>query len=186
MADSPIGCQQCILSGKLSETIYYAQPVGFEDSSRPDYVCRLNRSLYNLKQAPRFASFLQLKFTEAKTDTSLFIYHTTSTETAYLLLYVDDIVLTTSSPRLLQSIIGQLEFSMKDLGPLHHFLGMHVQHASSGLFLSQKHYILEILDRAGMADYKPCTTPVDINPKLPADGAPVIDPTDSRSLAGAL
>jgi len=61
-------------------------------------VCRLNKSLYGLKQAPRawnhlFAAFLlTLGFVEAKSDTSLFIYHH-GAETAYLLLYVDDIVL---------------------------------------------------------------------------------------------
>jgi len=75
---------------------------------------------------------------------------------------------------------------MKDLGPLHRFLGMQVQHTGSGLFLSQRQYMLEILDRAGMTDCKPCTTPVDVNPKLSADGPPVSDPTYFRSLAGAL
>jgi len=61
---------------------------------------------------------------EAKSDTSLFIYHR-GTETAYLLLYVDDIVLTASSESLLRRIITSLqqEFAMKDLGALHHFLG---------------------------------------------------------------
>ena len=46
--------------------------------------------------------------------------------------------------------------------------------------------MLEILDRAGMTDCKPCTTPVDVNPKLSTDGPPMSDPTDFRSLAGAL
>jgi hypothetical protein len=46
--------------------------------------------------------------------------------------------------------------------------------------------MLDILDRARMRDCKPCTTPVDINPKLLADGDPVSDATDFRSLAGAL
>jgi hypothetical protein len=46
--------------------------------------------------------------------------------------------------------------------------------------------MLEILDRAGMADCKSCTTPVDLNPKLSAEGDPIADPTDFRSLAGAL
>lgn len=41
------------LQGTLSETVYSAQPKGFEDSAHPDYVCRLKRSLYGLKQAPR-------------------------------------------------------------------------------------------------------------------------------------
>jgi hypothetical protein len=181
------------LQGTLSETVYCAQPSGFEDSVHPDYVCRLNRSLYGLKQAPRawysrFASHLfQLGFTETKSDTSLFAYRK-GEDMTYLLLYVDDIVLTASSMALLRRTIGALqqEFSLKDLGQLHHFLGMHVQHTSSGLYLSQRQYMLDILDRASMRDYKPCTTPVDINPKLSADGDPVSDATDFRSLAGAL
>jgi hypothetical protein len=104
------------------------------------------------------------------------------------LLYVDDIVLTASSSRLLQRIIRALqhEFSLKDLGQLHHFLGMHVQHTPSGIFLSQQQYMLEILARVGMTDCKSCSTPVDLNPKLPSDSAPVSNPTDFRSLAGAL
>ena len=49
--------------GTLSETVYCSQSAGFVDSSRPDMVCRLNKSLYGLKQAPRvwysrFATFL--------------------------------------------------------------------------------------------------------------------------------
>jgi len=69
-------------------------------------VCRLNKSLYGLKQAPRawnhrFAAFLlTVGFVEAKSDTSLFIYHL-GAEIAYLLLYVVDIVLTASSESLL-------------------------------------------------------------------------------------
>lgn len=47
--------------------------------------------------------------------------------------------------------------------------------------------MLDILDRTGMAEHKPCSTLVDTNPKVAtADGAPVSDPTDFRSLAGAL
>jgi hypothetical protein len=106
-----------------------------------------------------------------------------------LLLYVDDIILTASSIVLLRHIIQalQLEFAMKDLGDLHHFLGMHVQRRDGGLFLSQRQYMLDILDRAGMADCKPCSTPVDTNPKVSATtGTPVSNPSDFRSLAGAL
>ena len=64
---------------------------------------------------------------EAKSDTSLFVYRRGS-DIVYLLLYVDDIVLTASSAALLRRIIQALqrEFSVKDLGELHHFLGMEV------------------------------------------------------------
>ena len=80
---------------------------------------------------------LSLGFVEAKSDTSLFIWHRRS-ETVYLLLYVDDIVLTASSPDLLQQTIFALqrEFSIKDLGELNHFLGISVQRCPTELFLS--------------------------------------------------
>ena len=185
--------KNAFLHGTLSETVYCSQPAGFEDSSHPEFVCRLNKSLYGLKQAPRawysrFASYLlSLEFVEAKLDTSLFIYGHGS-DTVYLLLYVDDIVLTASSDELLRRTIGALqrEFAMKDLGELHHFLGMQVQRIGDSLLLSQRQYMIDILNRAGMADCKPVSTPVDCNPKLSADGAPVQDATDFRSLAGAL
>jgi len=76
---------------------------------------------------------------------------------------------------------------MKDLGELHHFLGMHAQRSGDGLLLSQRQFMLEILERAGMTDCKPCSTPVDTNPKLSAaEGAPLVNGTDFRSLIGAL
>jgi hypothetical protein len=76
---------------------------------------------------------------------------------------------------------------MKDLDELHHFLGMHVQRCSDGLLLSQRQYMLDILDRAGMAECKLCSTLVDTNPKVAAaEGALVSDASDFRSLAGAL
>ena len=76
---------------------------------------------------------------------------------------------------------------MKDLGALHHFLGMQVQRSGDGLLLSQRQYMLDILERAGMTECKPCSTPADTNPKVAAvDGPPVSDAIDFRSLAGAL
>jgi hypothetical protein len=63
-----------------------------------------------------------LGFVEAKSDTYLFFFWH-GTDTVYLLLYVDDIVLTSSSAALLQQTISALkqQFTMKDLGPIHHF-----------------------------------------------------------------
>ncbi|GJY79652.1 ribonuclease H-like domain-containing protein [Tanacetum coccineum] len=109
-------------------------------------------------------------------------------DTAYLLLYVDDIVLTASSEGLLQRIIGSLhqEFAMTDLGPLNYFLGISVTRDSSGLFLSQKKYAIEILEKAHMVSCNPSRTPVDTESKLGVDGDPVSDPTLYRSLAGSL
>lgn len=127
-------------------------------------------------------------FSKSKSDTSLFIYKQ-GQNIVYLLLYVDDIVLTASTSALLRRTIDalQLEFSMKDLGPLHHFLGISVHQHQDGLFLSQRQYILDIVERAVMSEGKPCSTPVDTHAKVPADiGPPVSDPTHYKSLAGAL
>ncbi|WVZ85085.1 LOW QUALITY PROTEIN: hypothetical protein U9M48_032042 [Paspalum notatum var. saurae] len=177
--------KNAFLHGTLTETVYCSQPAGFVDPARPNMVCRLNKSLYGLKQAPqawysRFATFLvTLGFTEAKSDTSLFVYRH-GDEMAYLLLYVDDIVLTASSQPLLQRIITSLqqEFAMKDLGVLHHFLGVTVEPRPSGLLLHQRQYTLDILERAGMTDCNPCSTPVDMQAKLLGDaGPPVAAPT---------
>jgi hypothetical protein len=134
--------KNAFLHGTLTKTVYCSQPAGFVDSSCPAMVCQLKKYLYGLKQAPRawyshFATFLlTLGFVEAKSDTSLFIYHYAD-GVAYLLLYVDDIVLTASSPQLLQWIITSLqqEFAMKDLGQLHHFLGVTVEPRQTGLLL---------------------------------------------------
>jgi hypothetical protein len=125
--------KNAFLHGNLNETVYCVQPTGFADSAKPNHVCRLNKSLYGLKQAPRawhnrFASHItSLGFVETKSDTSLFIYYR-GADVAFLLLYVDDIVLTASSPSFLHRIIAALrrEFSMTDMGPLHHFLGVSV------------------------------------------------------------
>jgi hypothetical protein len=100
-------------STALSETVFCCQPTGFADPAHPDLVYRLRKSLYGLKQAPRpwyswFATYLiTLGFIEVKLDTSLFIFRRGS-DTVYLLLYVDDIILTTSSTELLRRTISAL------------------------------------------------------------------------------
>jgi len=186
--------KNAFLHGHLHETVYCQQPPGFVDPARPDAVCLLQRSLYGLKQAPRawhqrFATYVrQLGFVASATDTSLFVY-TEGGASAYLLLYVDDIVLTASSEALLRRIIGRLhsEFAMTDLGELHHFLGISVTRSSNGLFLSQRQYAVDLLQKAGMAECHSTSTPVDSRAKLSAtEGAPVADPATYRSLAGSL
>ncbi|GKE41221.1 ribonuclease H-like domain-containing protein [Tanacetum coccineum] len=109
-------------------------------------------------------------------------------DTTYLLLYVDDIILTASSTSLMQRIISSLhaEFAMTDLGPLNYFLGISTTRTTTGIFLSQTKYATEILERALMLNCNPCRTPVDTEKKLGPEGSPVTDPTLYRSLARAL
>ncbi|KAK2421141.1 hypothetical protein QL285_031798 [Trifolium repens] len=185
--------KNAFLHGELKEKVYMHQPLGFKDPNYPNHVCRLRKSLYGLKQAPRawykrFADYVySIGFCQSKSDNSLSIYRK-NTHMAYL-LYVDDIILTASSDDLRKSIISRLnyEFAMKDLGPLSYFLGIAVTRHDGGLFLSQKKYANEILERAGMSSCKSCPTPVDTKPKLSAKtSTPYEDPSLYRSLAGAL
>ncbi|XP_071687627.1 uncharacterized mitochondrial protein AtMg00810-like [Rutidosis leptorrhynchoides] len=181
------------LHGTLSETVYMHQPPGFRDLTRPDHVCLLQKSIYGLKQAPRvlfqrFAEYAQrIGFQHSRCDTSLFIYKH-GTDTAYLLLYVDDIILTASSTAFLHRVITSLhqEFSMTDLCPLNYFLGISVTCTPSGMFLSQKKYASEIIERADMVGCNSSRIPISIGTKLTTAGSPVKDPTLYRSLAGAL
>ncbi|WVZ88497.1 LOW QUALITY PROTEIN: hypothetical protein U9M48_035014 [Paspalum notatum var. saurae] len=181
--------KNAFLHGHLEETVYCQQPPGFVDPAAPDHC-----SLYGLKQAPRawyqrFATFVrQLGFASTTSDVSLFVYNE-GDGLAYLLLYVDDIILTASSPALLQRLIDRLhsEFAMKDLGDLHHFLNISVTRSSDGFFLSQRQYAAELLQRAGMSECHSTATPVDTRQKRSAtDGPPIADPSEYRCIAGAL
>jgi hypothetical protein len=76
---------------------------------------------------------------------------------------------------------------MKDLGPLHHFLGITAERWPQSLFLHQCQYGLDIMERAGMSDCKPCSMSVDTQVKLSEDDKPpVANVTAYRSLTGAL
>lgn len=120
-------------------------------------------------------------------DPSLFILHS-SLGTLILLLYVDDMLLTGSSSTLLDGFIELLksEFAMKDLGPVHHFLGIEIQRNNNNLHLSQAHYAHSLLDKAQMLDCKPMSTPMESKTKGLTDDTPLSDPSFYRSIVGGL
>lgn len=131
------------LHGDLEEVVYMHQPPGFVDKSRPDHVCLLKRSLYGLKQTPRawynrFATYAK-KLGFVHCDASLFILQH-GRDFTYLLLYVDDIILTASTPHLIHSIIKapSSEFEMSDLSYLHYFLDIFVTRKASVSISSNK------------------------------------------------
>uniref|UniRef100_A0A803NZS3 Reverse transcriptase Ty1/copia-type domain-containing protein n=1 Tax=Cannabis sativa TaxID=3483 RepID=A0A803NZS3_CANSA len=78
-----------------------------------------------------------------------------------LLVYVDDILITSPNKSLISSLVQHLnkEFDVKDLGPLHFFLGIEVQRTSVGMHLSQSKYIVEILSKVKMDGAKPSPSP---------------------------
>jgi Reverse transcriptase (RNA-dependent DNA polymerase) len=131
------------LHGELEKNIYMHQAPGFIDSLHPHRVCQLRKALYGLKQAPR-AWFHKLKnflltqqFQCSKSDNSLFIFRSANT-IIYLLVYVDDIILTGNVFSAINALLTKLhsQFSIKDLCKLHYFLGIEVTHVGTDLFLT--------------------------------------------------
>lgn len=143
------------------------QPPGFVDATFPSYVCKLNKAIYGLKQAPR-AWFNELQsclvnygISYSRADSSLFIL-TKGPTLLYLLVYVDDLILTGNDNVVVSQFVTSLSqrFSMKDLGPLKHFLGIEVLPTSTGLFLSQQQYLQTLLTKTHMHQSKPLATPM--------------------------
>jgi hypothetical protein len=182
------------LHGFLKETVYMEQPPGFIDSTLPHHVCKLKKALYGLKQAPRawFERFtthlLTLGFHSSLVDPSLFLYRH-GDNVMFLLLYVDEIIVTGNHPMAVQSLLAQLskEFDIKDLGPLKFFLGLQIEYQSSGFFVHQHKYASDLLQKFNMTTCKPCRTPfVSLSRLRKDDGVPLQDPTPFRSMVGGL
>jgi hypothetical protein len=182
------------LQGHLTEEVYMEQPPGFIDKEHPDMVCKLHKAIYGLKQAPRawftrLSNFLlELGFKGSLVDTSLFIYVHGNIQ-IYMLVYVDDILITGTHARVIYSIIAQLqyEFPLKDLGTLSYFLGIQVTKDASGLHACQTKYISELLHKTHMTEAKPSKTPCTSGSKLfKLDGDLLDDPTIYRQVVGAL
>jgi hypothetical protein len=128
-----------------------------------------------------------LGFTASTTDSSLFIYKHNNI-IAYLLLYVDDIVLTSNTPAYLDQLITQLStvFDLKDLGSLHYFLGLKVTQSATGLYPNQAKYAHDLLKKHNMLDSKPTPSPSCPNTRLSLHkGDPLLNPHGYRSLVGA-
>ncbi|CAH9086016.1 unnamed protein product [Cuscuta europaea] len=182
------------LQGTLTDRVYMQQPQGFTDPMLPDHVCLLHKALYGLRQAPRAwycelrTFLLQSGFQNSKSDVSLFTF-TAHGSILFLLVYVDDIIITANNAPVLRSFITRLatRFSLKDLGALSYFLGLEAIRTSHGLHLTQHKYIRDLLSRTHMQDASPVPTP--LSPDAPlslSDGSSPHDATEYRSVIGAL
>lgn len=157
-------------------------------------MCKLNKSLYGLKQALRawfhcFTSqLLTYGFVASQVDSSLFVRNTHGSIT-YLLLYMDDIILTGNDNSYIDNLVSQLKtvFDMTDLGVLSYFLGLEVKYKSSGIIVTQTKYATDVLKWFGMVNAKSCATPCSVN-DLAAESTlcSVDDAKAYRSIVGAL
>jgi histone deacetylase 1/2 len=178
--------KNAFLHGVLEEEVYMRQPPGFEHPDAPRHLCKLDKALYGLKWAPRAwysrlsAKLQEFGFFPSKGDTSLFLYDKSGV-TIFVFIYVDDIIVTSSSDDAISVLCKSLNahFAIKDLGDLHYFLGIEVQRTHDGLLLTQEKYAHDLLTRVGMLDCKSAPTPLSASEPLSLHQGTPLGPDDS-------
>ena len=187
--------KNAFLNGDLEEEVYMDIPAGLETTSNFNKVCRLRKSLYGLKQSPKawFKWFTKVVkgygFVQCQSDHTLFVKHFPEGKLAIIIVYVDDIILTGNHEEkidLLKKLLSK-EFEIKDLGNLKYFLGMEIARSKKGIAVSQRKYVLDLLNETGMLGCKPAETPMDSTVKLEeSDGSPPVDKGRYQRLVGKL
>ncbi|KAK5773310.1 hypothetical protein PVK06_049616 [Gossypium arboreum] len=171
------------LHGDLEEEIYMTQPDGFKVAGKENWVCKLTKSLYELKQSPRqwykrFDQFMKgQRYTRSKFDHCVYFQKLQEGTFIYLLLYVDDMLIASKSKIEIERLKTQLnlEFEIKDLGEAKKIFGMEIwrDRAHDRVSLSQKQYLKKVLQQFGMNEQtKPVSTPLASHFKLSAQLSP--------------
>ncbi|KAH9696398.1 hypothetical protein KPL71_023151 [Citrus sinensis] len=180
------------LYGDLQEEIIMSQHEGFVNTKHLDWVCLLKKSLYGLKQSPRqwylkFDSYMQeLNFQKSSYDCCVYFRKTYGEEVIYLVLYVDDMLLASKNMKLFDLLKQKLrvKFDMKDLGPAKKILGVEIirNRTARTLFLSQEKYVNKVLEKFGMLNCKPVSTPMSAHFRLSSQQCPSTESEQTEML----
>ncbi|GJU29116.1 retrotransposon protein, putative, ty1-copia subclass [Tanacetum coccineum] len=157
------------LNGYLSEEVHMEQPEGFVNPKYPNRVCKVNRFIYEIKQASRqwnkrFGDEIKkFGFTQNRDEPCVYLKASGSNVT-FLILYVDDILIMGNSIPMLQDVKSYLGrcFAMKDLGEAAYILGIKIYRDRSRrlIGLCQSAYIEKILKRFHMENSKRGSIPM--------------------------
>jgi hypothetical protein len=153
------------LHGDLQDNVYMTIPEGVE-VDKPNQVCKLQKSLYDLKQASRkwyeklTTMLMKQGYTHANSDHSLFTKSTNDSFTI-LLVFVDDVILAGNSLAEFKNIKYILDYSfiIKDLEVVKYFLGLEVAQSKEVISLCQRKYCLDLIKDDDLLGAKPATTP---------------------------
>jgi hypothetical protein len=127
-------------------------------------------------------------FSQGQADHTLFTKSGQNGMITVLIVYVDDIILTGNDEIEMERLKRNLaaDFEIKDLGPLKYFLGMEVARSKKGIVVSQRKYVLDLLQETGMSGCKPVDTPMDQSAKLWEKGNTLVDTGRYQRLVGKL
>ena len=159
------------LNAPIDKDIYIQQPTGYEQQSYGEQklTCHLRKSLYGLKQSGRnwhstLTNFLKSKgFTPNAIDQCIYT-RTVNNEYVIVLFSVDDILICSKTLAFISEIKDLLrdKFQMDDRGPLTWFLGIDFRKLADGNYIMSQHrYCEAILERFGMSECNPITTPAE-------------------------
>ncbi|GJY96402.1 retrovirus-related pol polyprotein from transposon TNT 1-94 [Tanacetum coccineum] len=184
-----IDVKGAFLNGFINEEVYVAQPLGFIDFQKPNYVYKLKKALYGLKQAPkawydRLKSFLiKHEYSMGMVDNTLFTRRSKS-HLVIVQIYVDDIIFGSTRQNLCDDFakIMHDEFEMSMMGELNFFLGLQIKQMEDKIFFNQSKYVKEMLKKFGLEDSKPTKTPMSMKIKLTKDDE--ADSVDSSKYRG--
>ena len=167
------------LNGEIEEDIYMKQPPGYESQKgNGSLVCKLHKALYGLKQSPRewnkvLNRFIEeLGFTRCASDQCMYVMRTSDNKLLMLNVHVDDMIIASSpgARKEVEDIVNAFKgrFKMSDLGELSFFLGweVHRDREQKKLWISQRRYVEDILERFHMKDCKSSKTPLPPNIQL--------------------
>nr|GEW48478.1 retrovirus-related Pol polyprotein from transposon TNT 1-94 [Tanacetum cinerariifolium] len=164
------------LNGFINEEVYVAQPPGFIDFQKPNYVYKLKKDLYGLRQAPkawydRLKAFLtKHEYSIGIVDNTLFTKKSKS-HLIIVQIYVEDIIFGSTSQNLCDDIakIMHDEFEMSMIGEFNFFLGLQIKQIEDGIFFNQYKYVKEMLKKFELEDSKPTRMPMSMEIKLTKD-----------------
>ncbi|KAG6465891.1 hypothetical protein O3G_MSEX015473 [Manduca sexta] len=175
MSIDHLDVKTAFLNGNLTENVYMEQPDGFKVKGKEHMVYKLNKAIYGLKQASKMwydkinkILLQKLHFKKTASEPCVF-YHKDKNHLIILALYVDDMLLFSTSSSIKETVKNALmhEFEMRDLGPIHNILGMKVIKSKNKVTLDQSGYILKVLEKFNMLDCKPAKTPLEKGIKFP-------------------
>jgi hypothetical protein len=169
------------LNGELNDSdVYMEQPEGFADRD-PSWVARLLKGLYSLKQGGRKwferleQVLIKLGFARIHSDASVFVWAKDGVR-VIVPVFVDDITFASKDKAKIQELKLELgkHFKLRDLGATSFLLGVEItcDRAKRTLLLSQRQYVLDLLDCFGFANSSPVSTLLDPGTRLSADQAP--------------
>lgn len=186
--------KSAFLHGELKEDVFVEQPQGFEIKGEEEKVYKLRKALYGLKQALRAwysrieSYFISEGFEKCYCEHTLLV----KTEESFILivsLYVDDLIFTSNSENMFGKFKSSMmrEFSMTDLEKMYYFAGVEVIQNEQCIFINQKRYATEVLERFSMVECNAMISPIVLGFKLSKDaGQAVVDETYFKKIIGSL